>query len=1799
MFNRVLVLNVNLYKLEVAVLTPNFFSKEHATPPPPRDISKADLGIWTAWERKSDQEVVREAALKKYVQLAVKFLSLRRNTQPEKIHEIISQEVFKWVEELLKRKLIFRVSTVLENIGLDPICELQSLFYKTRISDQREYIGKHLKNKEALPEHYNCLWRFLDVILENKILTRQDGLEEESIQCLEKKSEAWKDFVAAKLFLMTNDSRLNTQIKSEALWTQLLSTNNTDVLKHWIRISYSSNFNVSSIDENLLALLKSYPITENMIHVLANSNLPRDSFEIVLNELAQFGVFIDSEKLNTLKVLSRIQAVNGLENMSEILGQKFSNLSIMEFITIFVDYCLENNLLVVLNECTSSFDLSTIPKLRKSPHLDMIMNFRKLVPDFEERQLRENILMVSEYLSEGDLDKFFCDNPLIFLSFLLLNENISVEKCMDVGSLMINNCNVINSLSSAMNRFSLLSNLYSRKKHGIECQITYLDLVEKHLKINVKMIYQFRFANKSFPDFNSPELRENAYSKKLNYTFYLRQSRPYMACKQFYLNSLKNSWKIVDRAKSLALKKVSKIAMKNFYNVNLTASCVAFLEEIGVSSQHLRINNKAANILLHSGMDQDNVIALLLGNESLVIQNLIDENIVKFIDFTTLKESGSNFIKAVNTYEIAIKFSRMHNLPLPESFLRNLSQQNLWFPFLLYAEMKNYPVIQIKELCSHFKNPSLREHIIHSVMHDIHIEKPNLLMKERDSRKYLLSKLGVRRSLDSLGGKAGSTKSSSSRSSGSLESSGGSEFLEIDISNTKATLLQTLIRCHNSTDPPKALLQACQLYRYPLLAILATSYEPDSVITNWLTWLAVSTDLYEVFTNFESITVSSQQVTDLLDSCMKNRFPKTIFESCVIFIPDNPLTPFCDFLRRVIDKECDFEYLTPILDKFKDMTSQKRASILSQTDYELTYLKNKIWLDLTALQLLCSALIYNTESHFEQLVIVDLLCKVDIQTHFSCEIPDFKCLSVILNTIFTTEVKLSVKDFLDASKNKEAIENCVSSLLKLNLLAEALKVAECSGLDTDLIVLKKWQHQFTVRTDSFEEFLNKCHADFDLHAVSPELVISFFKERVSVDDVERYYLLKFSHKWASKHELPNRYILERKKIVAYIKVREENHIGIDELCEENKITYKEMLQLLKDIEEPQSSLTSDYIQKLENLLSEALDQRKFWLALKLQKMFVLKSNDLDILKLCHELAEGMVLPHQLNQEQQSVVARLKEIQKITLRRRSAYKSPSFSSEISYLQLIEEEPESTETSEHTTHTTLGLIHSLIEKLDHGSELAFLVFMKYRISCNIEVSYELIVSNTDPMKLLKDALKTDCSNKLEVVHDFLEVFEWTKEDITDFICDQFVSAATSYSKSKIEIFSMWDIKVVEQFHLILRVIKDESSTLGYKLYNYASAVHKQQATADLDFKISEMSLVVELLIASHSCFTADCNMEGISTILKKCRGVIDHLSKVLSWKLIVRLFTGIGRYTELNYVFDILKKNQEFEFLLKGSKRDGQLKAACIDYLKKTCPQDKQLYEWVAIHFSMYSEVASIWEREANSYIKNLLAIALAEMQNAKPNSNEPIEFLVLTKSDGTHMFLHQAMDKYVSAVEFHSRGEKLTSAMNAIKQAELLALQKSLLREVNINQTVPCLLNLTGPKIAKLMSKELNFHQSNILAQAYNFSPDWAQILYEQAILNTNITFFDQFVETLGITDEIIQDIARKFLGSNLATGQQLMNIKHILELIESLHLKYRLASELGFSGLALEVINSENIFYLKDTVWKSGYKGNFSKSDDS
>lgn len=247
--------------------------------------------------------------------------------------------------------------------------------------------------------------------------------------------------------------------------------------------------------------------------------------------------------------------------------------------------------------------------------------------------------------------------------------------------------------------------------------------------------------------------------------------------------------------------------------------------------------------------------------------------------------------------------------------------------------------------------------------------------------------------------------------------------------------------------------------------------------------------------------------------------------------------------------------------------------------------------------------------------------------------------------------------------------------------------------------------------------------------------------------------------------------------------------------------------------------------------------------------------------------------------------------------------------------------------------------------------------------------------------------------------------------DFICEELVNAVGSYIKSKLANLTMWDLNLDTEFHLILQFLPENCSLLGLKIYSYLNALHLAQTMSPTEVKISEIALIVELVVRAHDCFTADCNMEGIMMVLKKCQTLISLLLTLKCWKLIVRLLIGMGRYTEMSYVFQILRENDQFEFLLsKGSKKDNGLKLALLDYLKKYCPDNKELYRIVALHFILFSEVAQLWEKEAQNIVRNLIAISKLEMQN-KEIDVDTQPFVLFTNTDGTNVCLKKVSVKY--------------------------------------------------------------------------------------------------------------------------------------------------------------------------------------------
>jgi spatacsin len=72
-------------------------------------------------------------------------------------------------------------------------------------------------------------------------------------------------------------------------------------------------------------------------------------------------------------------------------------------------------------------------------------------------------------------------------------------------------------------------------------------------------------------------------------------------------------------------------------------------------------------------------------------------------------------------------------------------------------------------------------------------------------------------------------------------------------------------------------------------------------------------------------------------------------------------------------------------------------------------------------------------------------------------------------------------------------------------------------------------------------------------------------------------------------------------------------------------------------------------------------------------------------------------------------------------------------------------------------------------------------------------------------------------------------------------------------------------------------------------------------------------------------------------------------------------------------------------------------ALLDFLKRHCPENKDLFNIVALHFRLYYEIALMWENEAKDIINDLVNDAKKECGRTLSNPQVEIKF---TKNEST-------------------------------------------------------------------------------------------------------------------------------------------------------------------------------------------------------
>uniref|UniRef100_A0A5F9CIS3 SPG11 vesicle trafficking associated, spatacsin n=1 Tax=Oryctolagus cuniculus TaxID=9986 RepID=A0A5F9CIS3_RABIT len=348
--------------------------------------------------------------------------------------------------------------------------------------------------------------------------------------------------------------------------------------------------------------------------------------------------------------------------------------------------------------------------------------------------------------------------------------------------------------------------------------------------------------------------------------------------------------------------------------------------------------------------------------------------------------------------------------------------------------------------------------------------------------------------------------------------------------------------------------------------------------------------------------------------------------------------------------------------------------------------------------------------------------------------------------------------------------------------------------------------------------------------------------------------------------------------------------------------------------------------------------------------------------------------------------------------------------------------------------------------------------------------------------------------------------------------------------------------EQSQLCLQLVAlcPDRTLVGMKLLDKISSVPH-----------GELSCTTELLILAHHCFTLSCHMEGIIQVLQAARMLTDnHLAPNEEYGLVVRLLTGIGRYNEMTYIFDLLHKKHYFEVLMrKKLDPSGTLKTALLDYIKRCRPGDSEKHNMIALCFSMCREIGENHEAAACIQLK------LIESQPWEDSLKEGHQLKQL---------LLKALTLMVDAAESYAKDSCVRKAQHCHRLTKLITLQ---IHFLNTGQNT-MLINLSRHKLPDCIMALPRFYQASIVAEAYDFVPDWAEILYQKVILRGDFNYLEEFKQQRLLKPSIFEEISKKYKQHQPA-DMVTENLKKLLTYCEDIYLHYKLAYEHKF----YEIVN--------------------------
>ncbi|KAL5274526.1 SPG11 family protein [Megaselia abdita] len=1593
-----------------------------------------------------------------------------------------------------------------------------------------------------------------------------------------------------KLYFFNKDIEILEKIKKEVLWNFLVRTNNFSELIIWTRRN-------ANIEEVAFCQSSAFPgfqnkydlwkVDDSMIEYAVKTI--ENPSEVLKDLFASRGFFFPETVSTSLKRLSTELHANCWEQRNRL-----SNLPIFLF---------QHKLFgVMLEDVVSTEDL----KKFEGPIMEIVCLLKE-----EKYESKEDFLQLSIKARKLLETKYSVDD-LVYIFEML---------CQDFE----NYSSFCESLSSTGNIFM------QRFKSTSEPNISAYDFFKKTKSIDWTENIKDMPVTPSFAD---QKLNEKFGHKfKVTFLHYLKQQRSQYAVYFFILEQLNNYSQISKSQLFSCSEIVTELVLLNYQNTDLMAHCIAFQEVLGFDTQILRNYCQLLNL---TGGE---------GNRFEKLVEKVEETVYKKGEFP-LKEyqaivrvakCGQNevwpgkfineFCRLDDWWKILI-IAQYFDFPLnwvkdiSKSFKSRNMGDNFWRalafePACLDRMNKRRPSIsrQRSRAKAESSHSNSNELIVGSSEPINTASKTNHLrtLQEIDNE-------------DLFGLILLSTTNLPEEHITNI-----TKFLEVlNDSN--------LVHCTSIN-----LMKNCIKFHLPILSILSATVSPLNIEWNWLIWLTVNTGCDQEFIKYP---ISVHNVIEFcvlngfvaaLDRSFKIFFNESNFCLLTHFLNDTNKLIYTDETLDFLKTYLLFWSQDKVYFPFCNISQQtnKDKMILLTIRLILLHLKYNFQSAVHKRQfllLLCKSGI----SDLYIFIDFDLLKNVfDISLALENYDFDFEKLILEDNTLYTDLLdKLISHQLFDESIKLAGLLNqpiCSIVLTKwtsnLNIEYYSSLVFEQYELEMEELALPpeilinfllytaaQLQQSCRKRYLLFKkamEIIKKHHLfpneNFDRDQIEYEMVMCYLlsNDKIECSDI---YLSEYFEE-----------IMSKERGVLYKSFKELKELaGIDELTPSTKI-----------------GLNTEMKDKLETLLNKLLDLGDIVEALRIQALFEYRSMDLHFLVFCMALAEGLTTIQDMTKEEKVTLTNIScsIFNKRTLGRQ-AQKAGNSPKHLNYSD-TGSAMEFEEIPSKDKNEILKALQGLASRLKHGIYLGKRIVLVYRASMFLDKDYVEVLTTKDTSGLLKSAGDEECMNKLLVISDILTSTQRNFIEIAEFLSYEI---ATSIIRPRFYIFSiehqvevlhqfknaiLWGYDLDKEFHLIIE-LAPKTTLLGKGLLEFCDALRTYRkfqdqkpyqitqtflqlkdiitqygfpndpalnsATQVLSHKKQNL-ICVELLIKAHQCFIHECSMEGIANVLNRAKSLNVTLTSAKSWSLIVRLLTGIGRYREMFYCFDSLIENEQFESLL-GQFDDEKvlgLRQAIIVYLKEKCPENKEYQKLTALHFSMYKKLAEIWEEDAELRIEKVLLMSSLGETATDGNPRNIVTEMKCSKDILT--ILNQAMESLTHATENYLLENKLKLAQKTATKAQLIAMQIDLATKgLNGNKTCISVLAInTKEEFREILNYYLTLHQALLFCGYYdNFDANWSEILLYQYIILERKEYLNDFLEQMDLTDAIIENILRHFQNVALnvnfkVTTKMELCLEDLVLRIQSITLKYKMASLLNFKKIIMSLINDHPFYYLKDS----------------